>query len=139
MVTNQPEWEYVDNLGDASPLDYGGAFLYRDKTGVYGFELERVELLDESDDESEYEIRRVCLDRCKVVDGVLVPYGYDATYPHPLKSYEEWFAKDLQRVADFVGSTKDALVADLCSDDGAARAGHRHAADCRLCQALWRL
>jgi hypothetical protein len=45
----QPIWEYIDNLGDASPLDYGGLFLYHDTTGVYGYELEKlVEPCDEA-------------------------------------------------------------------------------------------
>ena len=34
---SQPKWEYVANLGDTSPLEYGGLFLYRDTTGVYGY------------------------------------------------------------------------------------------------------
>ena len=39
---SQPTWEYVTNLGDASPIDNGGLFVYRDTTGVYGYELEKL-------------------------------------------------------------------------------------------------
>lgn len=40
---SQPIWEYVTNLGDASPLEYSGLFLYHDTTGVYGYELEKLD------------------------------------------------------------------------------------------------
>lgn len=53
---SQPVWEYITNLGDASPVDHGGAFVYRDKTGVYGVELEHLE--PPSDDEIEADERR---------------------------------------------------------------------------------
>jgi hypothetical protein len=39
METNQPSWKCICNLGDATPLEYGGAFLMIDETGVYDPEL----------------------------------------------------------------------------------------------------
>jgi len=39
METNQPVWNVIANLGDATPLEYGGAFLRIDETGVYDPEL----------------------------------------------------------------------------------------------------
>ena len=44
---SQTVWKFVTNLGDASPLDYGGLFVYIDETGVYPPEMERVELENE--------------------------------------------------------------------------------------------
>lgn len=39
---SQPEWKYVCNLGDVSPIDHGGDFLYVDATGVYSPEIEHL-------------------------------------------------------------------------------------------------
>jgi hypothetical protein len=38
-MTNQPVWKCIANLGDTTPLEYGGAFLLVDETGVYDPEL----------------------------------------------------------------------------------------------------
>lgn len=38
-MTNQPSWKLLTNLGDVTPLEYGGAFLLVDETGVYDSEL----------------------------------------------------------------------------------------------------
>lgn len=126
---SQPSWRYVANLGDATPLDHGGYFVYEDTTGVYGFEAERLER--ESDEEkARIEVRRVCLDRLKEVrDGdtlYLVPYKYEESWPHPVSAYVEWFAKDLESIAATFGSTADELRRLLCSENGLERAeGYR--------------
>lgn len=39
MSTNQPSWHCIANLGDATPSEYGGAFVLVDKRGVYTPEL----------------------------------------------------------------------------------------------------
>lgn len=118
---SQPIWRFLANLGDASPLDHGGYFVYQDTTGVYGFEAERIEVRGKR-----IEVRRVCLDRCKEVREAdrlyLVPYSYDATWSHPLSAYVEWFARDLESVAEYVDTTPEALREALCSDDGIKRA-----------------
>ena len=125
-MTNQPIWRFVANLGDASPLDYGGYFLYEDTTGVYGFEAEKVEEpYDEVDPESNkarWTIHRVCLDRCKMVDGNLVSFNYKPEWPYPVAAYVEWFAKDLASVANCMGTTEQELIDALCSKDGKALA-----------------
>lgn len=126
MTTRQPEWKFVANLGDASPVDHGGLFIYEDATGVYDAEMERLERESDRDD-SKFTIHRVCLDRCKEVQGerdkpYLVPYRYEPTWPHPLPDYEEWFADDLDRVAESMGTTERVLRDQLCSDDSKARA-----------------
>lgn len=40
---SQPVWKYLGNLGDRHPIEYGGLFVYKDTTGVYGFEMEKLE------------------------------------------------------------------------------------------------
>ena len=153
-MSAQPSWTFVANLGDASPLEYGGYFVYHDATGVYGYEAEKVEEPCGDDDEDvecsvchgeeiadgeaecvacrgcgevpnpglRWTVYRVCLDRLKLVDGLLVPESYEASYPHPIASYVEWFADGLAGVADTMGTTADELTEALCSDDGKDRA-----------------
>lgn len=119
MATKQPQWEMIANLGDMTPLDHGGYFIYRDKTGVYP---EEAELLLIEDEGGTYSVARFVLDRLKLVDGYLVPFAYDATWPHPLERYDEWFHKDLEGVASFVGSTKEEMEAMFTSGDPLQRA-----------------
>lgn len=54
--------------------------------------------------------------------GYLVPEGYDESWSHPVKDYEEWFASDLEEVARFTGSTVKELVAGFTSADPTKRA-----------------
>lgn len=129
---SQPNWEFVTNLGDASPLDSGGLFLYRDITGVYGFEMERLERDgeedgDENDPPARWLVHRVCLDRQKLVrhetSVYLVPHSYNAeTYPHAVSSYPEWYVDSLDSIAATMGTSRVELETALCSEDGAQRA-----------------
>lgn len=126
---SQPSWKFVTNLGDSSPLEYGGYFLYEDTTGAYGFEAELLEEPTERElDDARWTVRHVCLDRCKLQrseDGAsvyLVSHRYEPCWPHPLASYAEWFARDLDGVASAIGSTREELEEQLCSEDGALRA-----------------
>lgn len=114
-MSAQPVWKFVDNLGDASPIDYGGLFLYRDETGVYAPELERLDC-----DHPRYEIHRVCLDKCAEVNGHVI-HDLDFARANPAK-YEEWFSDSLDSVAATMGTTRAAIVEGLCSDDIKARA-----------------
>lgn len=119
-ATKQPEWEFIANLGDANPLDYGGYFIYRDKTGVYE---EEAEFWHEPEDEnSPITVYRFALERKKMVGPYLVPFGYDDSWHHPVASYDEWFHKDLAGVASFVGATKTELERAFCSADPVDRA-----------------
>ncbi len=45
---DQPKWKLLANLGDANPIDYGGYFVYRDETGVYRDEAEKLISPDEA-------------------------------------------------------------------------------------------
>lgn len=128
METKQPIWKLLANLGDANPIDYGGYFVYTDETGVYPAEgeklfapLDSTELSDE-----EWTVYRFCLDRLKTVtDGAnvyLVPFECDETWPHPIASYDEWFHKNLNRVAESIGQTIEQLREAFCSEDPRVRA-----------------
>lgn len=125
---SQPKWRFVANLGDASPLEHGGYFVYRDTTGVYDHEAELLVEPEDTDDRgARWTVYRIELDRCKIVreDNTvyLVPFAYDAAaYLHPVSSYVEWFAKDLDRVASFIGSTREEMERELCSENPLERA-----------------
>ena len=117
--TQQPVWTFIDNLGDANPIDYGGYFIFKDETGVYPEEAELLVPLEENDT---YEIYRIVLDPLKMLKGYLVPAKYKKSWPHPLPQYDEWFHKDLEAVAGFVGSNKEDLEAAFTSSDPLVRA-----------------
>lgn len=120
MPTRQPDWEFIANLGDASPLDYGGYFIYRDRTGVY---QEEAELIVPNEEEGEtYTVYRFGLDRLKKVNGFLVPIRYERDWPQPVEAYDTWFHEDLGAVASFIDSTKEQLEAAFTSPDPRARA-----------------
>lgn len=96
-MSKQPEWEYIANLGDASPLDYGGYFIFRDKTGVYPAEGEYYD----PDDHKAY---RILLERLEVWADHLIPYGFSKKeLPHPLPDYIEWFDNDIPAIAETNG------------------------------------
>lgn len=96
----QPVWQLIANLGDNSPFDYGGYFVYKDETGVYPEEAEFLVVDNEDDEDSTYTIYRILLD--------VAP--------------DEWFLEDLESIADHVGSTKEELVKALSSRDPLDRA-----------------
>ena len=127
METNQPKWELVANLGDANPIDYGGYFVYRDTTGVYPAEAERLD--SPESDNGEWTVRRVCLDRLELAYDMferklLVPFGFSerTDLPHPIARYNEWFADGLESVANYVGMSLDELRNGFCSEDPVERA-----------------
>jgi len=125
-MSRQPTWELIANLGDASPIDYGGYFIYRDTTGVYPEEGEKLFADENGDGERVWTVHRFTLDRLKQIQVgetiCLVPIRYDETWPHPVTSYDEWFHKDLAGVAAFVGQSVQELRDAFCSDDPRVRA-----------------
>ena len=100
----EPTIEHVQEIGE-----------YEDEEGftqkkflLYRFEPEQLKLVrDPNDSHVHY----------------LVPMGYDKTWPHPVKSYDEWFSDSLADVASSSGRSIDELVADLTSSDPVKRAG----------------
>jgi hypothetical protein len=131
-MTNQPKWRKVANLGDVNPIDYGGLFVYRDTTGVYTEEAERLEApdSDDTDQHGPWIVHRFCLDRCQIIretDGntdtiYLVPARYTADWPHPVHAYDQWFHQDLDKVASFIGTDLETLRGWFCSADPLERA-----------------
>ncbi|HEY5606257.1 MAG TPA: hypothetical protein VIL45_07040 [Thermoplasmata archaeon] len=127
-TTSQPRWKLAANLGDASPLECGGYLVFVDETGIYPPEAERIEeptreaSEDPGDRSWRWEIHRVSLDRCKVVnvDGrdYLVPHSWEPAWAERHgRIHEEWFAKDLHAVAETMDADLPALLAGLCSEN----------------------
>jgi len=120
-MTQQPKWKLIVNLGDANPIAYGGVFVYRDETGIYPPEMEKLESIENAFGEpTKWEVHRVVLDQCKIRPGSarLIPAKYDpATWTHPIASYDEWFNDSLSSVADFAGIPVDELREMFCSSD----------------------
>jgi hypothetical protein len=115
---SQPQWKTL------FCTDYSRVQI--DETGVYAPEMEVAQ--DNGDDESApaFAVYRFSLDKLKTVrangKAYLVPAAYDATWPHPVASYQEWFADDLKAIAASAGTTRRELVAAFTSDDVNARA-----------------
>lgn len=121
----QPLWKLIANLGDASPFEYGGYFVFVDETAVYQEEAELLIVENEEVEDEEdltYTIYRIMLDRLKQVDGYLVPFKYDPSWPHPVGEYDEWFHRDLDEVASFISSTKEEMETWFTSADPLVRA-----------------
>lgn len=113
MATQQPEWELVGTIGDRNPVEYGGGYVFRDKTGVYAPEVEWIEPYDDS--VPSVMVYRVPMERHTYVDGILSDNPY-----HPDKAV--WYADDLQFVCRYCGCDCDELIGNLCGDDPVARA-----------------
>jgi len=112
----QPKWRYLGNLGDASPLDYNGLFVFADETGVYAPTMEYLERYtpdDSDEDRDRYYVYRVSLEPCTYENGVLSDNQYH-------KSHSAWFAKYLPQVASCAGIPMDQLVDSLASFSNAS-------------------
>jgi hypothetical protein len=123
METNQPSWTCVANLGDNTPLEYGGAFLLVDETGVYDPELA---VWDEPTEDDRYEVYRFSVERLYKVEHEDRLYyvhkgirdGFEAgTLPYPIDRYEEWFQDDLDDI-----DAPGALLCMLLDEDPRANA-----------------
>lgn len=105
MSNKQPIWEYVTNLGDSIPIDYGGYFILKDKTNVYN--PEGIKLIPESDsmDNNKWTIYRFILEKCTYIDNILSDNKF-----HP--SSPVWFSTDtkLNDIASCVGISKIELI-----------------------------
>ncbi len=116
-MTRQPNWKLLANLGDANPIDYGGYFVHQDTTGAYTEEVEKLFVYEDS-----WQVYRFPLDRLKIVQGYLVPLRYSPDWPEPLPRYDEWFHKDLDKVAESIGLSAQELKEQFCSDNPIIRA-----------------
>ena len=88
---SQPKWQFVCNLGDVNPLDYGGFLVFKDETGAYCPEATVILVNDDG----------IHIDRILMED-------YDG---------DGWFTDELGAVASFIGSTVEELDKQLRSDD----------------------
>ena len=110
-MTNQPKFKCIANLGDATPWEYGGAFVLVDETGVYTPELR----VFEEPVGNKYEERVILLDRCTFVNGILSDNEFHPEHP-------AWFADCVPDLARYIGVEEDQLYAQFCSDDPIERA-----------------
>ena len=123
---SQPDWECIAQLGDANPTEYGGYWIFRDKTGVYAPEGEYLFCPD--DEDGEYEVYRFSLDKCTFINGVLSDNKF-----HPECS--AWFATPevrrderpqdttyLSNIASCMDSSVEELIGMFTSDDIVERA-----------------
>lgn len=121
---SQPKWELVCNLGDVNPVEHGGYFIYKDTTGVYGFEADKLDAPEDCDvPGATWQSFRVLLERQKLVrDGnhvYLVPFAYKESWTHPVSQYPEWYVESLDKVADSMGTSRIEIETALCSEDPA--------------------
>jgi hypothetical protein len=128
-MSAQPVWKFLANLGDVSPLEYGGYFVYEDTTGVYMPEAE-VLLIDDETDDPHYTIHRVVLERCTFINGVLSDNKFHPDYPAWFAQPEDKRPQDttkLSRICETMDITQDELIRLLCSENAVERAqGYRN-------------
>lgn len=109
---SQPEWKLLTSSDHFA--------IYTDTTGVYDPEIE---VADEYfDGEPKWLIHRWPLERLKWAtddesNRYLVPCKYDASWPHPVHMYQEWFVEDLASVASSAGQSLAELQDALTSDN----------------------
>jgi len=115
-MTNQPEWKYVGNIGDASPLEYGGMLVFEDKIGFYPPEMEIIEPNeDRNGDIKDYTVYRILLEPHTFENGILSDNPYHKDYP-------VWYFKDLEDCAHSSGISIIEMIIMLCSNDTLERA-----------------
>lgn len=70
---SQPQWKFVANLGDADPIENGGAFVFIDETGVYPPEVEILEEPAEDNGPKHWHVYRFSLDHCTFASDIEPP------------------------------------------------------------------
>ena len=104
----QPKWKLVAQQGDANPVEYGGQWIFEDRTGVYDPEIEV--WIPGIGEEGGGIAFRWSLVRCSYVKGVLSANKFHPDHP-------EWFADSIKSVAASIGEEPDQLIQDLCGED----------------------
>ena len=107
-MSNQPVWKCVAQIGDATPLDYGGLWVFIDTTGVYPPEGELY-------DADTRQVRRFILEDCTYTNGILSDNKFHPNLP-------AWFADEMGAVAETMGTTSLNLINQFCSSDPVTRA-----------------
>jgi len=105
MKTSQPKYQFVVNLGDATPLEHGGDFLFVDTTGVYPPFLVHIE---ESHGKGKYRVSRIECPRLiySATTGILSNNHYHSDKP-------VWFADKIASAASMNGSDEETLRGQL--------------------------
>lgn len=122
---SQPDWECIAQLGDVNPLDYGGYWVLRDKTGVYAEEGELLIVSEDhegggDDGDEMYLVYRFILERCTYVNGVLSDNKFHPEHP-------AWFADSIDSIASSIGMSNMELMESLWGDNPLKRAAAYHA------------
>jgi hypothetical protein len=118
--------EPIATYGDVDFLKYGGQLLLPNRDEIGNPYLEVIEPPTENLDTT-WVIYRFDVDRLKKVivkrTYHLVPFGYEpATWPHPVRMYNEWFVDSLPNVAESMDCPEEELITDLCSEKPEERA-----------------
>ena len=109
----QTKWKCVAQLGDASPIEHGGYWVFIDEAGISD---PQAELWNPAAEGSRFgESHRFSLPRCTFINWVLSDNKY-----HPDKP--AWFAADIDHIARFAGFMESALRDALCGDNPVNRA-----------------
>jgi hypothetical protein len=109
-MSQQPEWEFVANIGDVNVADYGGFLIFRDKTGVYAPEAEVYETDESGNGGTMYRF-------------ILEPPRFKTlSASNEWVWHNEWYVKYLSEVASSAGTTKFQLLRGLLSKDPLKRA-----------------
>ncbi len=127
MTTKQPKWKYIANLGDRSPIEHGGYFIYEDETGVYCPEGEKLIHFSPEENDSKqdvWHVYRFSLDKC--IRNVMHPYTLSDNPYHP--NLSAWFSpnedeikarpqdgRGLHDIAESCGIEFDELQKMFCS------------------------
>jgi hypothetical protein len=114
MKTEQPVWKEVAQLGDVNWIEEGGLFVYKDETGVYPPEIEKLFFCSLAR-RNHWVSYRGILEPCTLTDGILSDTKF-----HPKRA--AWFAKSLEGVASYIGQPLDELVLWFLSADLKERA-----------------
>lgn len=114
----QPSFWCVANIGDADPLNNGGAFVLVDRRGNYCPELWILEPVGEDSygDPTEWKLAQLLMEPCtRTLTGPGKFHVSDNRY-HPDKP--SWFGgfDDLCSIASFVGESAEKLALSLCGN-----------------------
>ena len=122
-MTRQPKRAYVANLGDRNPIEYGGAFVYVDTTGVYAPEMEILEEPCEDNPTGPYTVYRVCLEPHTFTRGILSDNPYHPEHPAWYwYDADKWHKAGLLDVCDSSDIPQSELIGLLCNPDPIKRA-----------------
>jgi hypothetical protein len=122
-MSAQPKWKQVGTIGDINFVQHDGGPVFIDETGVYCPELEYVQNMPREDGNEDAYVYRITLDALTISPaGHLIPARYDATWPHPIEDYTEWFDNDIESVCHFVGIGVSDFIQAITSDNPMARA-----------------